>query len=233
MVDISENIQNYVNGQNRQLWENLNRKYLIKLFHDEKEYSWLVQKKDGIYQIICPNLTVNYSSFTHELLHIYIEDLGMTDYDSFSKTYKNDPLFGGFLFVGLFGYIHNFSCHKKMFPYFEKLGFSEYDFVKERINYSLKRHYKIYIFMKLRRLRMFGIEQFLGNFFALKNNVVTEDKLKCSRFLNKLRKIEPELYDIADKFDSEWELRQDFNLITPFEEFKIDLRNWLIKKYNS
>lgn len=48
----------------------------------------------------------------------------------------------------------------------------------------------------------------------------------------KLRKINPELYDIADKFDSKWEESENLNLIEPFNEFKIDLKNWLVKNYN-
>lgn len=232
MIDITQNIENYIVDKNRILWKNLSNKHVIKLFYDQKENSWLVKNEGTNIKIICPNLEINYSSFTHELLHIYIEDLGMTTYESFYDTYKDDPVFGSFLFINLFGWIHNFACHKKMFPYYEELGFSEYEFVQQRIDYSLKRHYKIYIFMKIQKLNMFGIDQFLGNFFALKNNVVTLDKPKCLRFLKKLRKINPELYDIADEFDCKWEESEHLNLIEPFNAFKIDLKNWLVKNYS-
>lgn len=232
MTDITENIENYINSQNRELYETLNKRYNIRLLHDENEYSWLVQKTNLSINIICPNLTVNYSAFTHELLHIYIEDLGMIDYNSFYSFYQNDSVFGNFIFTNLFGYIYNFSCHKKMFPYYKNLGFSEYEFVGQRIDYSLKRHYTIYLCMKIKKFNLFGIDQFLGNFFALKNNVVAEDKLKCDRFLRKLRKINPELYDIADKFDKNWENSKDLNFLVLFHEFTNDLKNWLLIKYS-
>lgn len=232
MIDITQNIENYIIDKNRNLWGNLNSKHVIKLFYDQKENSWLVRNKEVYVEIICPNLEINYSSFTHELLHIYIEDLGMTTYESFYNTYRDDSLFGSFLFINLFGWIYNLACHKKMFPFYRNLGFSEYDFVQERIDYSLKRHYKIYILMKIRKLNMLGIDQFLGNFFALKNNVVDLDKPKCLKFLKKLREINPELYDIADKFDSNWEESDNLNLIEPFNEFKIDLKKWLVKYYS-
>lgn len=232
MIDITKNIENYIINKNRNLWENLSDKHVIKLFYDKKEYSWLVKNGRENIEIICPNLEVNYSSFTHELLHIYIEDLGMTTYESFYNTYRDDSLFGSFLFIKLFGRIHNFACHKKMFPYYKNLGFSEFEFVHQRIDYSLKRHYQIYICMKIRKLNIFGIDQFLGNFFALKNNVVAIDKPKCLKFLQKLRKINPELYDIADEFDFKWEKSENLDLIKPFNEFKIDLKNWLVKNYS-
>lgn len=75
MIDITKNIENYIINKNRNLWENLSDKHVIKLFYDKKEDSWLVKNGRENIEIICPNLEVNYSSFTHQLLHIYIEDL--------------------------------------------------------------------------------------------------------------------------------------------------------------
>ena len=45
MIDITQNIENYIIDKNRDLWENLNNKHIIKLFYDQNENSWLVKKE--------------------------------------------------------------------------------------------------------------------------------------------------------------------------------------------
>ena len=230
MINRTDKIDEYINFKNKYLWNQIREKYNIRLILDSSEYSWLMIRTANGYDIVCPNTEISYSSFTHELLHIHLEDLGMIDYDSFYNSYKYDNLFDP-LFTNLFGYIFNFSCHKKMFPFYKQMGFSEYDFVQQRIDYNWKRHLKIKILFKIRKMKLLAVDQFLGNFFALKNNVVTADNEKCKKYLNKLKNLNPELYGIAERFDDKWDTAENYNFLETFNQFKADLRNWLVKTY--
>ncbi len=232
MTNISDSIGNYVNDQNRELWNNLKSKYRFELFHDSNEYSWKTQRENGVVIIVCPNLEISYASFTHELLHTYIEDKGMTEFETFEASYKYDTILGNFVFSMLFSRCYNFFAHKKMYPYFKQMGFSEYDFVSDRIKYSTFQHFKTKMLFRIKKLRIFGIETFLGNFFELKNNVVKEDMGKCQKGLGKLKKLQPELYSIADRFDNIWKDQKDLDLLVPFNDFKHNLILWLGKNYS-
>lgn len=232
MNDITNSIEKYVNDQNRTLWENLNEKYQIELYHDSKDYSWKTRNENGIVTIVCPNLEIDFASFTHELLHTYIESQGMTNFESYRDSYIYDNIFGNFVFNGLFSNCYNFFAHKKMYPYFEEMGFYDFEFISDVIKYPWSRHQKMKLFFKIRRLKIFGIEQFLGNFFALKNNFLKDNEYNCQKSLNKLKNFQPELYEIADKFDKNWQEQNDLNLLIPFNEFKSDLKYWLAKNYS-
>lgn len=230
MLETALNITDYINDQNREIWGNLSTKYNIQLEYNPFEYSWKynIHEKDVI---ITSNQTdINYSSFTHELLHLYIEDNGMINYQDFRTFYSSDPIFNNFVFHNLFGFIHNFSSHKKMFPIYSKMGFNAEDFVSSRIDYNNSRHFKIWLSWKIKRLRISAIESFLGNFFALKNNVVEKDNLKCEKYLLKLKSMNPDLYKIAEELDQNWENRNDYNFLIPFSKFQSDLKNYLIQQ---
>ena len=233
MNNISNLIENYVNHQNQVLWENLSKHYTIELYLDPNEYSWKTNNENGIVTIICPNLEIDFASFTHELLHTYVEYKGMTDFTSYRESYIHDSIFGNFVFNGLFSNCYNFFAHKKMYPYFEKMDFLDFEFISDMINYSWTQHLKVKMFFKIKKLKIFGIEQFLGNFFALKNNVVLHNEYNCQKGLSKLKKLQPELYLIAEKFDENWDKQEDLNLLKPFNEFKSELRTWLAENYSS
>lgn len=66
----------------------------------------------------------------------------------------------------------------------------------------------------------------------LKNNFLKYNDYNCQKSLNKLKKLQPKLYEIADKFDKNCEEQNDLNLLLPFNEFKSDLKYWLVKNYS-
>lgn len=231
MDDISHKMEDYVNEQNHKLWEELKNHYQFKLFYDEDEYSWKTRNENTHVLIITPSKEIDFASFTHELLHTYVEHKGMTDFDSFQASYVHQPLFSNFVFNRLFSSVYNFCAHKKMYPYFSEMGFRDKEFVIGRIDYNWRRHFTIKMMFKVKWLRMFALEQFLGNLFSLKNNVVLEDQRKCLKFLKRLNRMEPELYAIAENFDDSWSNQTDLNLLEPFEEFKNELIDWIIKNY--
>ncbi len=213
------------------MWDKLNSEYQIDLFFDESAYSWLVIIDDQKAKIITPNLDIDYSSFTHELLHVKLDKLGMTNFDDLTDFVESSTVFSNFVFRRLIFATHNFHSHKKMYPYFNEMGFDDEDFVGVRERFSFMEDLQLRIFPKIKLLRTFAIEGFLGKFFALKNDFVQREKNTTEKRLKRLYKIDKRLYQIANEFDIDWNNRTDFNYISSLEKFEFDLRPYLADKY--
>ena len=231
MKKISQDIDKYLNIQNQSLWDELNADYEIDLFYDQSEYSWVVIIDDNKAKIITPDLNISYPSFTHELLHIKLDKLGMTNFDELTDFANDSPIFSNFIFRKLIFATHNFHSHKKMYPYFNQMGFEDEDFVGVREKFSFMDSLQLRIFPKIKLLRSFGIECFLGKFFALKNDFVQREKRSTEKKLKRLYRIDKKLYHIAEEFDAEWDARTDFNYISSLEQFELNLKPYLVNKY--
>ncbi|MDM1042253.1 hypothetical protein ACTS9T_16220 [Empedobacter falsenii] len=221
--------ENYINYQNQEVWDKVNSIYNIKLIYNSSEYSWASKTEGNYAEIVTPTLEIDLESFTHELLHIYLDYLGLTKYDDFinSKTGKNSFELLRYK-SDLASFIYNLASHRKMFPYYNKMGFCSKKFVQERINFNDN------LLIQLENLshnncQIDFIHNFIGNVYSLMNNVVKQDEKKCKNFLFKLRKVKPELFDIIYNFDFEWTKSKDLNLLHYFIEFENDLEIWLIK----
>ncbi len=231
MENLTHKIEDYINYQNKSLWEELYSEYDIELFHDPTEFSWLVEIKGKKAKIVCDNLEINYASFTHELLHIKLDQLGMTNFNELSDYTSNHLIFKHFIFRSMIYNVFNFHSHKKMFPYFDSMGFNDVDFVSNTENFSFIESLRLRIFPKIKLLKSCGMEEFLGKFFALKNDFIQSNSIRKERYLKRLRKINTELFDIAEQFDSEWNERNDFDYIASLEIFTENLKPYLSEKY--
>ena len=109
------------------------------------------------------------------------------------------------------------------------MGFSEYNFVQERITFGDNDLNFIKSSFENNESKLIAVNQFIGQTISLLNNVVLEDKPKCLNYLQKLKNIQPELFDIIHKFDNDWNNSIDLNLTPVFLNFENDLENWLIK----
>ncbi len=232
MKNISDKIDNYINNKNQALWNELNSVYEIELFYDENEYSWFVEINSKKVKIVSNELDVNIPSFTHELLHVKLDMLGMSTFEDLEYFTSSNLIFNNFIFRNLLYRTRNFHSHKKMYPYFNEMGFDDEDFVSERARFSFMSGIKLRIFKRIKYLKTIGIEQFLGNFFALKNDFVKSDKKNIDRSLKRLKNIDKELYYIADDFDTEWHNRDDYDYIKSVEIFSENLKEYLMKKYS-
>ena len=47
--------------------------------------------------------------------------------------------------------------------------------------------------------------------------------------LIKLKRMEPSLYEIIERFDQNWDNSIEFDLVTPFKKFDSELENWIKK----
>jgi hypothetical protein len=219
-------IDNYINDQNRKIWNDLSSKYTIELLYNPKEFSWKINTEDSHRKIITtPTKKVEIDSFTHELLHLYIDDLGMSTPKEILYSINGQQSFDILTKKGLFSIIHNFCSHKKMFYYYIEMGFSEDKFVSSPAKFgfftylSLKR--------KIKNNLEEGITDFIGNAIALFNNMGHKKAEYNSKKLAQLKKLSPNLFEIVEKFDQEWNDLENFNFLIPFKNFNNELEVWL------
>lgn len=228
-MDITLEIEDYINSQNQKVWTELKNKYFIRLIYDPSEYSWKVNTKSGIATIVTPNKIIEYHSFTHELLHIYLDYKGLSKSNELVSGMTGELSREILSINDLVESLYNFCSHKKMFPYYIEMGFSEYFFVQSRISFTRLDLLCIKLFFRFKKTKPKGINQLIGHSLALMNNVVLEDKPKCLKYLKKLKNINPDLYQIVEEFDSKWTASTDLDLASKFFDFENKLNNWLKK----
>lgn len=224
------NISDYINNQNENIWNEIKDKYVFNFTYNPFETSWMSKAENGIANIVANSKDINYSSFTHELLHIYLDYLGMSEMPELIYSIQGENSFMILIENSLVPFIYNVCSHRKMFPFYKEMGFSEYKFVQERIDFTVSDLTLIKNGFENNQSKLIPVNQFIGHSFALLNNVVEEDKIKCANFLNDLKNIQPELFGIIQQFDKNWNDSLDLNLTSIFIEFESELENWLISK---
>lgn len=220
------NIKKYINHRNQKLYDELSMVYDIKLFLDPKLNSWSVDNNEPI--IRTPKDDLNIASFTHELLHIYLDSLGLTPkVDIYYKVF-NIAVLQSINRAMLFDHIYNVSSHKKMYPIFRKLGFQDKDFVKNNGHFFNRLDY--FIIKICKKSNMFPklwISQFIGHFFSLKNDIIADNREYNRKYLYKMAKLDKSLYKIIYDFDSKWTKQTNLECRGNYLELSDNLYKWL------
>jgi len=217
-------VANYINDKNRVVWDELRNLYKIELEYQPQEKSWRIETEGLKATIITPTKERQLSAFTHELLHLYIDSKGMTSAETILYS-----IFGHFSFQiltinSLLGIIHNFLCHKKMFPFFVEMGFSEQDFVSIRAKYNRLQHLLIKLQLKSRQIE--GVTDFIGNTIALLCNDGSSYETYNRKKLRSIRKLNPQLFEICNQLVSNWSKQSDYDLLPLFNDFNASLEIW-------
>jgi hypothetical protein len=224
---IELDVNKYINNQNRELFKKLSQVYDIHLYLNPELSSWCSDNNLPI--IRTPKDDGNIPSFTHELLHIYLDYLGIT-----SKVYIFENILSVNVLLSLkrllYDHIYNVSCHKKMYPYFKGMEFDEMDFVQG--NGVFFTQFDFFIICLCKRLNICSklwTSQFIGHTFSLFNDVVGYRRSRNRRFLVQLSKLDRDLYRVLYLFDSKWSKQEDLDCKTNFKELSDGLLNWLMK----
>jgi len=225
MDEIKIEIGKYINYQNQGIYEQLSKVYDIQLYLDTKLTSWVLDNDNPIIRTPKDNLDI--PSFTHELLHLYIDYLGMT-----SKKYIFHDVLNVHVMISvkndLFNHIYNLTCHKKMYPYFKSMGFSDVDFVQKSDSfYSQSDYILIKLFKRLNIFSKFWISQFIGHTISLMNDVVEQRWDENRKNLSKLSKLDNELFNVIYYFDSKWSNQESLDCIKNFDELCDGLLEWM------
>lgn len=224
--------ENYINDKNEKIWNAVQEHYLVILEHDPYEWSWkVIGPEFGIVKIVAPTTAIEIGSFTHELLHVYIEILGMSNSQEVLESMYGEKSFEVLTFKGLFAQIHNYCCHRKMYPFFEEMGFSEDEFISPKHRARLDWFELLWIrlgFM-LKWRRKHAVTRFIGQTTSLFNNVGQSYEQYNMKYLSKLERIRPDLFRIIHEFDNSWENCDDLNFARIFKNFDNELDEWLKK----
>lgn len=218
-----------INHQNIKLWNELNSQFDFKLIYSEKEISWRVNSETNPIEIYTSSKTPEIPSFTHELLHIYIESKGMsTDRNLLHSIYgkKSSQILTR---NALFAQIHNCCSHTKMFPYFIEMGFAERAFIADRIKLRNINYYILRIGFSFKKTLSLAVTDFISHTTALFNDNEFANRKNIIKSLKKLQKLNPSLFKIVEKFNVRWRNSEDVNLAYYFQEFDNELNEWLIE----
>lgn len=222
---IELNIDRYINPQNRELFKILSQVYDIHLYLNPELKSWCSDNNLPI--IRTPKDDGNIPSFTHELLHIYLDYLGITSKVFIYKNILSVNVIRSFKRFW-YDHIYNVSCHKKMYPYFVGMGFDQLDFVQK--NGVFFTQFDFFIICLCKRLNIFSklwISQFTGHTISLLNDVVESRRIRNRKFLVKLSKLDRELYRVLYLFDSKWTKQENLDCSVNFKELSDGLLGWL------
>jgi hypothetical protein len=222
-------LQDNINHQNIKLWEELSSQYNFKLVYSKKEISWRVNSEKNPIEIYTNSQIPDIPSFTHELLHVYIESKGMSSVRDLLNSIYGTESFNILTTNALFTHIHNFCCHTKMFPYFIEMGLAEDKFLAGKIKLGKFNYLILRIMFSFKRISPLAVTDFIGYSMSLFNDNETINRINTMKSLNKLKRLNPSLFEIVEDFNVRWKNSENLNLALYFKDFDFNLNEWLIK----
>lgn len=197
-----------IDNKNLKLWNSLRMIHEIEICK-EKRHDYLAFSKNNKTVIYVPFDNINPTSFTHELLHIYLRVKKVFIGGGLKLSIKESKKLSKILFDSLIDHIGNCLDHIKMFPEFIKLGYNESDFLSD---YSVNKltkdkiaQIKSIIATKILFKKVYNsssVALFIGKYFAA--NSCPNKAYDYKGMLLELEKIDPDLYQILETFLSDW-----------------------------
>jgi len=222
-------LQDNLNNQNIELWNQLNSQFDFRLIYSDKEISWRVNTESNPIEIYTSSKTPNIASFTHELLHVYIESKGMSSSKDVLHSIFGSDSFQILTTKALFAKIHNYCSHTKMFPYFIKMGFAENLFLSDRISINILDYNILKVMFSVKKTGAMAVTDFIGNTMALFNDNDLANRKYTLKSIANLQKLNFSLFKIVEDFNIQWRNSEDLNLALYFKEFDNALNKWLVE----
>ena len=229
----------YLDYRNINIWKELSKALTISVtYHDEKSYG--LYRINNSVNIYVPHLPPCKDSFTHELLHLWLDMNDVSVSRTLSSTFKTDQLFK-FLFKPELGdHLGNCADHYKMLPLYLNMGFERNKFLQD---YDSIKCSDIALTMiegwynhEDYPSQQYAVEQYLAIFFSMK--ACPNPKFDYEESLNRLNKLDSQIYEILETFwvaldnfdvnnaDSVFNSYRQFSY--PFTE---NLKQHLVKKF--
>jgi len=229
-----------IDHRNIELWNLLNKDFEIEIVRKISDnYSvYSIDNKATIYVSID---NINSSSFTHELLHIFLRSKQIFISTGLAMGVKENKILSRIMSDNLLEHIGNCLDHIKILPLYLELGYENSEFISDFYTHKLpdseiqniKRNYCSTINFKKYYSRS-AIDSFIGKFFAAVT--CSNEDFNYKEQLIKLKKIDNELFEILERFFIEWrdfDLNDDSpvnNYHTVEYNFERNLENWARKK---
>jgi hypothetical protein len=225
-----------IDSRNASLWDEIQKHFEIEVYQHRKPHCELFSQKGNVKIYI--NNEMDSASFTHELLHLWIEQkeiyFGSTLKLLVEEDYKLKKIFSN----KLLNHIGNACDHIKMLPKFLSLGYSSDQFL---LDYYTNKCTELELITIERRYRFRdvyqskAIDSFIGKFFAVKadNNL----NLDYSNCLKRFENLDPNLLAVLDKFWNNlktYNIEKDDSIYYSYHdiifEFYEELKTWIQPK---
>ncbi len=226
-----------IDNRNFFLLKELEKVYSIRveLVNDTNEYRCFSTTNQAI--IYVPQLDICTDSFTHELLHLYLKVKKISTVAELKSQIIGLEVLPKIYPIRLMEHIGNCLDHLMILPIYLELGFDKCKFLSDyHVNKCTEQEIaKIKKGWKHRFLHNSKmIDLYIGKYFAVKACPNLDFNYSIS--LNKLRKIDNNLFSINEKLIDNW-LELDINLQnvgdncdTLIRNYIGNMRNWVQSK---
>ncbi len=182
--------------RNQNLWNEINQKYIVEIEETtNKEYSVYSINNSATFFINKNNLCKD--SFTHEMLHVYMEIKDLYFSSSLKLTLPQSKILSENLSPQLIEHIGNSLDHIKMLPIYLELGFDRKKFIIDYDQYKCTNE-EIMIFNKYykigKKINLKVIDAYIGRLISILCDPNSD--FDYSSDLKKLEKIDPLLFKI-------------------------------------
>lgn len=203
-----DNLVGLIDNRNRQFFQDLKSVHIIDVeFENRNDYACFSRDNHSI--IYVPKSDKKPSSFTHELLHVYLRTKEVFIGAALKISINDSPVLKIYFDNHLVEHIGNSLDHVKMLPLFKQLGFHQSEFITdfevdkltEAQIQTLKSKFEAKWFLKTLKFKQ-AFKLFIGKYFAVK--ACPNPNFNYENKLSRLREIHPELYDINETFFNAW-----------------------------
>jgi hypothetical protein len=222
--------------KNKDLWSDLQHSFKITVeYHDQPTAEVFSKNKEV--QILV-NKEIDSATFTHELLHLWIESkeiyIGSTLKLLIRENLKLSKVFSPMLL----DHIGNTCEHFKMYPKYVSLGYNPSQFLYDNYIHkcteneikSLEQNYRV-----LLAIRIVAVDFFIGKFFAIHaDHNIDLDYSNCKM---RLEAVDGRLYKILSSFWNEWvdyDVEKEDGILVSYHQiafdFYNDLEDWIRNK---
>lgn len=193
------NINQFIDERNSELWNSLNSKFNITIERSKNtEFSCFTQNNDVILSVDENNICKD--SFTHELLHIHLKDKEFFLGSSLKLTIAQSRILSRMFSESLIDHIGNCLDHLKMFELYKDMGFRQEKFLVDFYDYKctefeindLSRNYKIG-----NKINTNAVGFYIGKLVAILCDPNIENDYQKPLII--FKKLDTKLYSIVEK----------------------------------
>lgn len=200
------NIDLLVDGRNKDLWESMSNKFNITLQEAfNNEFGVYIPHNSNDVIIYINTINQNSSSFTHELLHLYLTTRQIIIYNSIKELIKPNKTLQQIFSLSLIEHISNIIEHTIMLPLYLNLGYKKEDFISDHNEPKCSKEDIQLISNNFKKGELYNykcVDYYIGTFLAIKcdSNSNTNYTFCEKGFKN----IDSFLYQILNDYSEQW-----------------------------
>jgi hypothetical protein len=223
----------YIDERNQDLWERINVTHTVEIQIDQATDHYRVYTKGNKSIIYVPGNDLSPSSFTHELLHIYLRTKGIFIGGGLVGFVRENLVLQKIFSEPLLEHIGNCLDHIKVFPLYLEMGYEREKFIFDYFEPKLTRIEtdnikNNFFFHPPTGAFYIGyiIDLYIGKFFAAKT--CKNPSFDYSGYLGELFLLDSALFQILGSFTTAWD-GYDINNHDPLNSYHLILFDFVDK----